>query len=401
VTEAFADSLFSLQVAALSVAVRSIGLVKALRAFQRRVIAQRGRSENPLGSVALRLGAMTGRSLMPVVVVLAFGLSNTVRAQSAQLDGVVVDSLSRPVSGATVVTHVLRASGDGQTSHVDQDITQRTDSAGRFVFAGLTAGGIRISVLHPAFRPLTLRARVSSGVSVSVRITLSSLPPDANGSLATTTPRTRLVRGVVVDSDQRPVADAEVGVIGGTSVTRSDSLGRFSFTIPVVQSLPTILRARRLGYRARMIGPLERMPTTDSLVLSIRSAAVELGTVRVQGSWSRVNQVEFERRKALYGGVHVSQAEIEQRNVREVSRFSEGRAGFSVRDGIVLGRGRPLQVIVNGSPLPAGIAVDEFVSATEIAAIEAYSSYVNVPAEFAGMVLGPDKRGGVLVIWTK
>lgn len=338
-------------------------------------------------------------SLLPLLAALVVAVPVQAQAApTATLTGVVVDSAGTGVAEATVVVEP----GDPLAARDSTRARPRgvTDATGRFRIEGVPAGAIVLVVEHPRYKSVEAAADVAAGVTVSLRITLTEVPPPEPQPEAPSEPAgPARWRGIVTDTGGRPIADADVGPVDATVAVRTDSAGRFA--LPVGDASTTVLRARRLGYRAAYV--TRQAGDTATVTFVLQPVGQQLGTVRVRATWDNRSLVEMQRRRMLHGGVHILRDEIEQRGAFRVTDVLQGRMGITVRrgsfgNGIVLGRlDCRMGLVLNGIPVQ-GASIDDVVNATDVVAIEAYNSASNTPAEFRGL---RNDTCGVVAVWTK
>ena len=79
----------------------------------------------------------------------------------------------------------------------------------------------------------------------------------------------------------------------------------------------------------------------------------------------------------------------------------ELRAGFYSKTGVPISDVRTLKFYVNGAPFPLthDVAINNYVSPDEVAAVEVYTGTSQIPAQFSSSQY--NARCGVVVIWTR
>lgn len=225
-----------------------------------------------------------------------------------------------------------------------------------------------------------------------------------------------VIDGVVTDTLLRPLNSADISVVGvGARVVTSAS-GKFRFLqVPAGQYL---LVVRRIGF-APTSGIIE-VPADDTLRLSytLSRSITTLDTVSVNTRRVTMRMLEFEQRRRQAQGQFLTQEEIERkgslqiadylRNFRgvEISRVTTEQFGgtqiYSRREGGGYTSGGqldycPLQVMLDGIVLPRNFNLDLLPSPKQIAGVEVYSGPATVPPQFGG----PDRRCGVMAVWTR
>jgi Carboxypeptidase regulatory-like domain len=270
------------------------------------------------------------------------------------------------------------------------------------------------------------RLRRSRHATVSLRLNVGSLTADTTlivndrfitsvrwepilAAIATNS-STRSVRGVVVDSTNRPLADVHISV-RGFETKSTDLLGRFRIQLPAHQSV--VLDVRRLGFMPVQYSlsggddtalVIRMMPVVQQLAkVNVTDRAV--GSARLQGFEERLNS----RRHATTGGFFITAEDIERRKPDlTTSLFTEIPAMRVVRIGMteygVFGISRDSR---GGTPCPATIfldgqrltdvSVNSIIQPLDIAGIEVYPSANAAPTQYQSL------NGGcaVVLIWTK
>ncbi len=360
-----------------------------------------------------------------VLSVLTLGLvlsSASVAAQSrsATVTGVVLDTAGRPIPGALIrLTSGRATSGDSSWAMLG-----RTDSAGAFSLVDVTPGPIMLGVHLAGYRSLTAAASVAPAVSVSLRVTLQPLDgaerlaeadsailaaADAAEREAAHSIRAlrdaRTVRGIVFDSLGDVVADADIALLGTDLTARTDTAGGFDITDASPGAY--VVRARRLGFTPAF----GKVSVTDSapparLELWMKPMGQRLAKVTVRATrWSTAALAEFERRRRLYNGVFIRQEELERAAGGRVSSLFYGRNGFTVvgtgaNAGSIRGRkGCQSEVLLNGIMIREA-TVDDLVSPSDVIAIEAYNSAINVPVDLLGRGVR-EGTCGIIAVWTR
>jgi len=237
------------------------------------------------------------------------------------------------------------------------------------------------------------------------------------GAAAVALPQTvnaQQLRGVVRDSQARPLAGAEVILSSNGDRVRSDSLGRFLLAFPS-RAVDT-LRVRLIGYR-----PAERrLSTADvatALVVVLSRYPQMLDTVRARTDQDRCTRDAlsgFECRRAAGRGLFRDAGQLRalrpqtwadmfdgMPSVRRVPR--NGPNGFDVRVGVA--PSRCLVELWNGQlPMTKEIdmpfAPDESWSPNDVIALEMYAEYRDVPGPYRGAAWPVDSsQPCVLVIY--
>ncbi|HEY9229773.1 MAG TPA: carboxypeptidase regulatory-like domain-containing protein [Gemmatimonadaceae bacterium] len=156
---------------------------------------------------------------------------------AAALSGVVRDVAGSAIAGVEV-------------SLIGESLVARSDSLGRFILRDIPPGGHVALFRRIGYTSVEYRwvARANSEQQVAVVLSpvtkqLDRVIVEAPGA---TRPRgTSSIGGTVSDSAGRPVAGADVRLLGAGLSTVADSSGRFEFRLLAAGSY--IIRARRLG----------------------------------------------------------------------------------------------------------------------------------------------------------
>ncbi len=224
------------------------------------------------------------------------------------------------------------------------------------------------------------------------------------------------IDGIVTDTLLRPLSAADISVIGvGARVVTSEN-GRFRILqVPAGQYL---LVVRRIGF-APTSGIVE-VPADDTLRLtySLARSVSTLDTVQVRERRVSIRMLAFEQRRRQAQGQFMTQEEIDRRGSLQVADFLRGFRGvevsrvtteqfagtqaYSRREGGGLTSDSQqnfcaLQVVLDGIILPRNFNLDLLPPPKQIAGIEVYSGPATIPPEFSG----PDRRCGLLAVWTR
>lgn len=227
------------------------------------------------------------------------------------------------------------------------------------------------------------------------------------------------IRGKVSDATaQTPVAAVKLDLARGSELiasTLSDSLGRFSLTVPRAGEYE--LRALRVGY-ATTIVPAVRILSSETLEveLALAVAAIPLDPLRIVARGRTVSrylgEVGFYDREQRGVGSFLTRYEIERRGgtllsdvLRNVSGVRLVRADRTGRRAEIRLRNRRCApsvyldgavVRVSGPARPTDMALDDVVLSVDIDGIEVYHGPSETPAEFSR-----DANCGVVAIWTR
>lgn len=243
--------------------------------------------------------------------------------------------------------------------------------------------------------------------SIRDRATLEQSKPPASRSV---------IDGVVSDTLLRPLASADVSIIGTSSRVVTGENGRFRMLeVPPGQY---VLVVRRIGY-APTSGVLQ-VASGDTLRVSytLARSLQTLDTVRTRETRISVRMLEFEQRRRAGVGQFITQEYLERRgsmaatdflrNVRglEVSRITNdqfaGSVALSRREGGSFnGDGAsgacPMQVLLDGIVMPRSFNLDLLPPPKQLAGIEVYEGPATIPPQFGGA----DRRCGLIAVWTR
>jgi hypothetical protein len=225
------------------------------------------------------------------------------------------------------------------------------------------------------------------------------------------------LKGTVNTAEKKPVPEARVTVVGTGLVTVSDTDG--TFRIGGLPSGSQSVEVKMLGYGAILLPVRIEGGQTASLDVTLTAVAAPLETVEVTGDTMIVPGMRgFQERRARGVGKFFTREDIERMQVRlftDVLRRVPGMQVQSVKgsygDGYSVQTGRtqsisgartcPVLFYVNGAPFPLGgdIAINNFISPEEVAAVEVYTGTSQIPPQFNSSMY--NARCGVVVIWTR
>ena len=332
----------------------------------------------------------------------------TLAKGTGALLGIITDlDTDKPLVGAQVAamwTELTFDRGILQAMTLERSGGAITDSLGQYRLCGVpTDSWLLVQVQHgerigSAFQ---LSIADASGVHVRhlsfsregayTRAALDSAVRDTTRQLVPLA-GTATVSGIVRGSGGRPIADAQVRLVGSAPVTRTDANGWFMLT-----GLPSgthELEVRELGF------PVQRLPVElrrgSTRRQEILLAGVQtLEGMRTVGRRSPYEKFESNRRLSLTG-LFLTPEQIEKRHAQNTSELFSSFAAFRV-----VGNG-PDAVVLNarGGCRP-NVVVDymqfqeiNLIPPSLIAGIEAYPTTNGAPAEFTNLC-------GVIRIWVK
>jgi hypothetical protein len=160
----------------------------------------------------------------------------------AALTGVVRDASGSPVDGVDVALV-------GETRSV------RTDSTGRFALRSLGAGGHTALFRRLGYQSVEYRWVARAGQELQITVSMKRAIPRLNPVVAEAAGTARRrgsssIAGTVV-ADGRPIAGADVRLLGAGLSTVTDSSGRFAFEL--LAAGPYMVRARHAGLAGRTV----------------------------------------------------------------------------------------------------------------------------------------------------
>jgi len=222
-------------------------------------------------------------------------------------------------------------------------------------------------------------------------------PPAARGAIT----------GTVTDTSLRPIAGADVMVVGTSSRLTADADGRFNILeVPPGEFLVWV---RRLGDRP--VSSVVHVEPGDTLRLAyiLESALTELNPVVVTEKLRSPKMAEFDQRRRAGFGEFLDQAQIETLNFAQVEAVIRTFKAVRVIGGSVESAREPvgvppcpMQVYLDG--MPRGSGLGDLPSPQEIAGIEVYAGPATTPLWLP--TGGANGRGGkrlcgVILLWTR
>jgi len=216
---------------------------------------------------------------------------------------------------------------------------------------------------------------------------------------------------MVLDAETgRPVSEAGIALVaertGSADATvRSDSLGRFAMAAPEPGGYR--LRVRRIGYKEATSGLLvleEGMAMELEMRLAPAASALQPLRVFARRSWREWGRDGFERRRALGKGVFLTPDDIDRVDPRLVTDYLSSVPGIQIlyhggdSTEIRSLRGhRCLRILVNRLPaFSGGLPYPH-----EVAGVEVYRDFREVPEEFRYLALRAGGSCGVVNFWSR
>ena len=211
--------------------------------------------------------------------------------------------------------------------------------------------------------------------------------------------------GTITGLDGAAIPDAEITIVGRTDSLRfrTDTAGRF-----VATGLPgasVTVRVRRLGYQPKSVDVTIRSSSEpQAILIALDPNPAELGTVKVReiAEEPDARLRDFYARKASNSfGRYIEAADIDKRRPQFISEMmrsvpgvtlsASGRVGNTLRI-----RGCAPLVWIDGVRIP-NTQIDENVSPSDVAALEIYSSFAGIPAQFFDRTA----TCGTILVWSR
>jgi len=246
-------------------------------------------------------------------------------------------------------------------------------------------------------------------------IVLALAPAAGLASPAGAQQPTSVVVGVVVDTEGRPLANAQVVVGSGLQATTQSS---GHFRLDGVPAGIQLLEVHFVGYHAFQV-VLEVQPEElirVELTLTVDPVALEEVRASATGGLSPELQ-GFHQRRSRGNGHFFTREQITRMQPRSFTDVLRRVPGLQIHNasgpfgnsqvvqmgratGIAGQRQCPVLFYMNGAPFPVStdVGINTFIRPEDIAAIEVYSGASSVPAQFHSA--NHNSRCGVIVIWT-
>jgi len=350
--------------------------------------------------------------------------------EKAVIAGRVIDAETRaPLAGANVIAAWTELSADRRSKQIVSQGKQAvvaTGEAGEYRLCGIPAvKSIDLQVQHAGRASVVTQLSVTPtegavvrefSMSVSAAPTIAALdslerrattqPSDASGGRDSArrvvdVNDNATLAGVVRTTSGQPLAGADVRLRNVRGFALSDAAGRF-----VLGDLPAgthVLLVRRLGYALSEVPVVLRRD--QRLEMNVRmTRAVELDSVRVLASQSKLAEFELNRKTNLQGRF-LTLSDIQRIKPKKTSDLVPLLGGY-----VMMGRGRRVKMMETDYDPPGthsckeanvvidgvdGQAVDD-VLPVQIAGIELYKNAAAAPLEYAGRA-----NCGLIVIWLR
>jgi hypothetical protein len=210
--------------------------------------------------------------------------------------------------------------------------------------------------------------------------------------------------GTITALDGSAVPEAEITIVSGRADSlrlRSDTAGRF--LAAGLSAASVTVRVRRLGFQPKSVDVTVREGAAP-IVIMLEPNPAELGTVKIReiAAEPDARLREFYARKASNSfGRYIEGAEIEKRRPQFISEMmrvvpgvtlsASGRVGNTLRI-----RGCPPLVWIDGVRVP-NAQIDEVVTPSDVAAVEIYSSFAGIPAQYFDRTA----TCGTILVWSR
>jgi hypothetical protein len=371
---------------------------------------------------SLEFGGPARRVVVPVAGVahadLAVPSGGTLRSLACQgmtlakgtgaLLGEVSDADSdRPLAGAQVVaawTELTFDQGILKAMTLEHSGGVVTDSLGQYRLCGVpTDSWLLVQVQHADRIGSAFQVSIADASGVQVRnlsisregardrAALDSALRDTTRTLAPLA-GTATLAGIVRGSSGRPVANAQVRVVGTTPVTRTDANGWFTLT-----GLPSgtqEMEVRELGF------PVQRRPVDLKRGRTLHQEIQLEGVQSLEGMRAIAARTPYERfetnRRLSITGLFMTQEQIEKRHAQNTSELFSSMPAFRI-----VGDGPDAAIVNARGGCRPNVVVDyaqfqdiNSIPPSLIAGIEAYPTTNGAPAEFTNLC-------GVIRIWVK
>ncbi len=216
-----------------------------------------------------------------------------------------------------------------------------------------------------------------------------------------------LVEGTVADPSGNALAVAELEVLQADSIVRrlkSDAGGRFR--LDSLSSPHIVLRVRHVGFAPATVSVDVTAPDhRASVVIKLEAAVATLDTTRIVDAppenLSPQLQGFHERAKTNHFGHYIDGKRLQELKPQYTSEALRGVPGVSITPGRRIGnqvliRGCAPLVWVDGQRM-LNAQVDDVTTGGDVAAIEVYSSFAGIPAQFFDRTA----TCGTILVWMK
>jgi len=224
------------------------------------------------------------------------------------------------------------------------------------------------------------------------------------------------VAGVVIAANKMPVSQARVRVVGTDLATVTQLDGRFEVTqVPTGRQKIEVIM---IGYAPTTTAIEVAEGTTHHVSLVLEPLELKPVTVTADAGFFP-GMRGFEERRARGTGRYFTRKDIEDMQPRQVTDVLRRVPGMQVESGpgafsggtTTARTGRnsggagahscTMTYYMNGSPFPMSndVPINLFVAPDDVAAIEVYTGYSQIPPEFNSSL--HNSSCGVVAIWTR
>ena len=323
------------------------------------------------------------------------------KATAGLLVGHLYDASSRqPVVGGTVVAEWQRVEiADKKLEISTPQLIATTVSGGGFAFCGVPRDD---DVMVTAIRGGDTTGSVAVHVSAAGFARRQLWIDQANQG--------RLTGSIVDGASHRPLAGAQVSVVGSSLSETTNDRGVFNVSGAPGGTQTILIRAVGYSPERRSVELLgDQAARVDVQMTSLRTM---LDTIRVTARrlYSR-DASGFEHRRTSGFGRFFDSTDVERLRPFETTRILQGingvrLAGTGLNMRILMGNVTFCEptIFVNGIALPdfSGGDLNSLVAPEDITGMEVYTSAGSTPAQYRGVSSLRGGRGcGSIVIWTK
>jgi hypothetical protein len=330
-----------------------------------------------------------------IAALLAFALPD-IQAQATELRGRVVSDSGVPIPNATITLPGIRYS-------------VRSDSLGAFRLSGTPGSTLNLTLIAAGFRDdsaTVVLPRSRAVLRDFVMVSETTPLPEPN-------PSDRVLRGRVTDSEQTPLAYANIQVNGGRRYVSDDS-GRFVLPIPGTGAFTLLVR--RIGFEPEQV-TFDSFPAA-SVRVQLKAVARALPEQRVTGRaafvsldlagyYGRMRDAE----RGINHGYFLTPEDFELRKPTLLTNMAEGLPAVRVwhhpldpKKNMIEGVNRcrmtvyldRVRIVGKLGNMPDDY-VNELIQPTDIAAMEVYPRAVGAPPQYQAM----NGTCGVVLIWSK
>ena len=234
-----------------------------------------------------------------------------------------------------------------------------------------------------------------------------SLFPPASGNAQSLQGQTAIIVAFVTDTAGRPVAGADVQVVGTSVRGSTDDAGRVALL--AVPAGKAVLRLRRLGF-AEMTIPISVTPgMTPENRYRMTPVAAEVAKVVVRSSglkpdrYAKTSKFDnFYRRRAQNSGTFITREQVDARNAQKSEDLLRMVTGVRIRyrgnvPYIQFLRCPQVNVYIDGIRSHDGYRDFLSLNPLQIEAMEVYHGMAQVPPEFSPR---PNDCAAI-VVWTR